>query len=263
MEDLRLDLAERLTEERVRLGFSLRDFAGQLEISQNGLRNYEAGQRGISAEFLAKAARCGVDVQYVLTGVRMSAPGIEKPVSDSGIRISSSNNVVGQVQQGATLHLINTNVHKTVVKADVKPGDEHITEAQAAKLTELVNEIAELETKLKKAPKSYRAIWSSLNYYMKVTKYRLIRLDDFERARKYLSQWIGRLNSMKTAPIADVDTWRKRKYAYIKINSKNYPELLDQYIKSHFGVASLTELSNDELDQTYRYVARRRTVRKK
>lgn len=254
----REDIAMRLVEDRGRIGFSQRDFATKVGITSEGLRLYELGQRGISAEFLAKAALFGIDVQYVLTGVRtLNQREIDKSAHPS-IAINDSTNVIGIVQNGATVNQIKTERHTSTVKVTPKPGDEHISQQQAAILMALVNEIVELEAKLKKQPKTYRAVWSALTAYMGVTRYLLIATNDFNKAEKYCRQWIGRLNSMASAPVKDGDEWRKRKYAYIKINSKNDNDVIDSYIKRNFDANSLTELSNDELDRVYRYVASRK-----
>jgi transcriptional regulator with XRE-family HTH domain len=257
MGSARIDIAVRLVEERARLGFTQRDFAAKLDVSAEGLRLYETGQRGVSAEFLAQAATLGLDVQYVLTGVESAnRKDVEKAVQPT-VAVQNGTNVIG-VMNGGTVHQIRTEKVNHITKAEVKPGDEHISESQAAKLTELVNEVVELEGKLKKTPKTHRAVWGALNAHMGVTRYRLIPFDGFEKAEKYLRQWIGRLNSMASAPTKDADAWRKRKYAYIKINSKDDPEALERYIERNFKASSLAELSNEELEQTYRYIASRK-----
>ncbi len=258
MEISRGDLAIRLVEERSRLGYSQRDFAAKLDISVNGLRNYETGQRGISADFLAQASTLGLDVQYVLTGVSSNNRSeVERTFSQS-VKINGGAGNIGVVH--GTVHQINTARHVTKINADVKPGVDHIDEKQAARLTALVKDVVEFEEKLKQKPKSFKSVWASLNAHMKVSRYRLIPLEDFAKAEKYLLQWIGRLNSMKTAPVEDGDSWRKRKYAYIKINSKNDQDALAAYLKRNFQASSLTDLSNDQLDQVYRYVASRRSA---
>ncbi|EOF4357771.1 ORF6C domain-containing protein [Pseudomonas aeruginosa] len=256
----RADIAIRLVEERTRTGFTQADFARQLEISREGLRLYELGQRGLSAEFLAQAAALGVDVQYVLTGVPSANRAEAVQAAQPQVNVSQGGNasVVQVAQAGSTIHLVNTQNHVTHTKAEVKPGDQHITEAQAAKLTELVRQIVELETQLKKAPKSFRSVWAALNAHCGVTRYLLIALDDFPKAEKYLRQWIGRLNSMASAPVADNETWRKRRYSYIKINTKDDSDWLAAYLKKTFKVTSLTELSDEQLDRTYRAVAARK-----
>lgn len=254
MSNARIDIAVRLVEERARLSFSQRDFAGKLGISAEGLRLYETGQRGVSAEFLAQAATLGLDVQYVLTGIESANRKDVESAIRPAVTIQESTNVIG-VMNGGTVHQIKTEKVTNITKAEVKPGDEHISQEQAAKLTELVNEVVDLEAKLKKNPKTHRAVWGSLNAHMGVTRYLLIPFDGFSKAEKYLRQWIGRLTSMASAPVKDGDAWRKRKYAYIKINSKDDPEALNKYIKRSFKAESLTELSNEQLEQTYRYVA--------
>lgn len=140
----------------------------------------------------------------------------------------------------------------------VEPGSEHIDDKQAYLLSDLVKQIVDLENKLKSRPKSYRAVWGALNSHMKVPRYRLIPYSGFEKAERYLRKWIGRLNSMASAPKKDESEWRKRKYAYIKINSRDDPASVDCYIAKKFNASSLTELENEELDKVYRYVASRK-----
>lgn len=258
----RSDLAIRLTEERGRLGYSQRDFASQLGIAGETLRRYEAGAREIGAEFLAHAVSLGVDVQYVLTGVRsQNLAAAEKAASPSvSVAGNGTANVVQFAQSGSTVN-INHNpkvVNRTVAK--VEPGEAHITEEQAATLTRLVNEVVGLEEQQKKAPKSYRAVWAALNAHCGVTAYRLIPLEGYEQAEKYLRKWLGRLNSMASAPIRDNDAWRKRRYAYIKINTKEEADTawLTGYLKKNFKADSIADLSDDDLDRTYRAVASRK-----
>jgi len=255
MEINRAEIAIRIVEERAKLGFSQRDFANQLLVSGETVRRYEIGEREMGVEFLARAAALGVDVQYVLTGVASKNKAEVEAAIQPSMAINGSTNVIGIVQNGATVNQIKTDRHVTTIKAEVKPGDEHITQAQAAKLTAIVNEIVVLEAKLKQQPKSHRSVWGTLNAHMGVTRYLLIPAIGFEKAEKYLRQWMGRLNSMSSAPIKDGDAWRKRKYAYIKINSKDDPDSVDKYIAKNFSASSLSDLSNDELDKVYRYVA--------
>lgn len=264
--DSRSDLAIRLVEERARLRYSQADFASKTGLSREGLRLYETGQRGMSAEFLAQAALLGLDVQYVLIGVRSKnldeveasvAPPI--PPTPSVPLTNHGGNAIGVVQ-GGTVTQITTQRHVTRTVAEVKPGAEHITDAQAATLTELVHEIARLEEQLKQKPKGHRAIWGALNAHCGVPKYRLIKQADFPAAQKYLQQWIGRLTAMASAPAKIGDAWRKRKYAYIKINT-NDPEAakaLQDYLQRKHQASSLTELTDEQLEQTYRFVSARK-----
>lgn len=63
----------RLFEERERLGFLQKVFAEKVGVTPRSQINYEKGERLPDSRYLAEAVRCGVDVMYVLTGVR-SAP---------------------------------------------------------------------------------------------------------------------------------------------------------------------------------------------
>lgn len=262
----RSDLAVRLTEERGRLSYSQRDFASKLGIAGETLRRYEAGAREIGAEFLASAVSLGVDVQYVLTGVRsQNLAAAEKAVAPSiAVTGNATANVVQFAQPGSTVNINHSPkvVNRTIAR--VSPGEEHITEDQAATLSRLVGEVVALEAQQKKAPKSFRSVWGALNAHCGVTAYRLIAIADFAKAEKYLRQWIGRLNSMASAPLADEDAWRKGRYAYIKINTKDDPEWLKAYLKKTFKVESITELvDNADLDRTYRAVASRKKAASK
>ncbi|HGM4482226.1 TPA: hypothetical protein ACKPI4_005265, partial [Pseudomonas aeruginosa] len=89
-------------------------------------------------------------------------------------------------------------------------------------------------------------------------RYRLIPAKDFAKAEKYLYTWIGRLNSSSKAATSDNDTWRKRRFAYIKINTKDDEEWLAAYLRKTFKVSSIKELDDASLDRTYRAVASRK-----
>ncbi len=145
-------------------------------------------------------------------------------------------------------------------KVVVPTGPQHISDEQAKLLQRLVREIVEIEKQQKKKPKGYQAVWIGVNAHCKVPQYRLIAAADFDKAEKYLRQWIGRLRSMASAPVADNDGWRKSRYAYIKINTKD--ELgaawLATYLRRTFGTASIADLDDDALDRTYRAVASRK-----
>lgn len=258
----RADMAIRLVEERSRRGYSQADFARQMDISREGLRRYEMGQREIGTEFLARAAGFGIDVQYVLTGVRSRNVEAAEMAASPSLSISEhgSANVVQVAHPGSTINIHHNPkvVNRTVAK--VAPGAEHITEGQAAILTRLVNDVVQLESLQRKSPKSHRAVWAALNAHCGVTSYRLISLDHFEKAETYLRKWLGRLNSMPSAPVKDNEAWRKRKYAYIKINTKDElnSSWLSTYLRKNFNVESIAELSDEDLDRTYRAVASRK-----
>lgn len=67
---MRIDIGSRLREERERLDMSQSDFAAWGDASKRSQIEWEKGSQVPNAEFLAKVGAKGVDVQYVLTGVR-------------------------------------------------------------------------------------------------------------------------------------------------------------------------------------------------
>lgn len=284
----RIELAMNLIDERERLGYSRKNFATQVNMSTENLRLYETGKTNMSADFLAAAAQLGVDVQFILTGIRsenlhLVSQKFDKLIDQqidadnnnvqfngdvSGSSVVGNQNNITQVQgnlhQGDVNH-ITTEQHVTKTIADVRPGELHITEAQAAKLQDLVRQIAEKEEQVRRNPKSFKAIWASLNSHCKVSRYRLIALTDFDKAERYLRKWIGRLNSTATAQKANPTTERTRKISYIKTNAKqfNLDTWVKDYIKKNFNVSSLTELDDIELTKTYRAVSNKKSSLKK
>lgn len=259
-----VEIAERFVKERERLGYSQSSFARQLGITRDALRRPENALTDFKSTILSEASKLGMDVQYVLTGIRSETAKFSAHQSTSSVFISGSNHGIGVVHEGANVSIVNTQKHVTRVKAETKPGDEHITTEQRSKLKGLVDEIVAKEAVLKKSPKSHRAVWAALNAHCRVNTYTLIAAGDYEKARKYLDEWMGRLNASASAPVKDGDNWRKRHYAYIKINSKDPvdAEAVATYMERKFKAESLTDLTNDELEAVYRYVAGRRNKRK-
>lgn len=180
------------------------------------------------------------------------------PKAGNVVSVSGNGNVVA----GGDVHY---HAAAQPVTGPVLPGVEHVTAEQRKILRKLVEDIGETEARLKRNPKGYAAVYTSLfRRFAGVKKLEQIPLDGFEEARSYLQQWLGRLNAMPSAPVKNVDDWRKRRYAYIKSNSKD-PEddaALAAYIKRHFGADSIRDLTNDELERAYRYIAGRRSRRR-
>lgn len=65
-----MGIGDRLKEERERLGFSQTEFSAVAGASKNSQYNYEKGDRSPDANYLAAVAEKGVDILYVVTGVR-------------------------------------------------------------------------------------------------------------------------------------------------------------------------------------------------
>ena len=258
----REDMGIRLVEERSRLGYSQANFAHQTEVSRETLRLNELGKSGISAEFLGRAAQLGVDVQYVITGIRSETEENKSQKTS----IQNSNVIYGDkgIINSGTINNIKTEKYTTRTKAVVEPSEIHISEDTARRLQDLVKEIVELEQKLKKNQKPFQAVWASLNKYCGVVTYRLIPVEKTDKAITYLRKWIGRLSSSKLAPKKVGNEWRSKKYAYIKLNTKG---VLEDWLRDHlfqkYDVESITELDDEQLQKVYQSVAsKKRTTSK-
>lgn len=66
-------IAERLREERKRLGLTQERFGAEGGVGKLAQLNYEKGERSPDAAYLSAIALAGVDVSYVLTGERGGA----------------------------------------------------------------------------------------------------------------------------------------------------------------------------------------------
>ena len=64
----------RLQFERERLGYGKKEFAELLQIPPNSLYRYETGEQIPGGKFLAACAKAGIDIQYVLLGVKSTPP---------------------------------------------------------------------------------------------------------------------------------------------------------------------------------------------
>ena len=252
------DISVCLAAERTRLGYSQADFARAVRVTRETMRKWESGLSMISAEALSASFALGVDVQFVLTGVRAKPEQLK-----SSVNVGSINQGAANIEAGASVSFINTTNHTTKIKAETKPGSEHITDTMAATLKKLVDNIVSSESKVKKKPATYKSVWGAFNNHFRVPSYRLLPIERYEDGRSYLNQWMGRIHAAPTAAIKDGDTWRRRKIAYIKINTKEPvdDEALRKYISAKYKAESIAELSNDQLEATYRYVAGRRSKR--
>ncbi|WP_070086075.1 helix-turn-helix transcriptional regulator [Pseudomonas sp. NBRC 111126] len=79
-----MGIGERLKAERERLGLNQTEFAALAGASKNTQYNYEKGERCPDANYLAAAALHGVDVLYVVTGVR-SPQAFESITSEEAV----------------------------------------------------------------------------------------------------------------------------------------------------------------------------------
>lgn len=66
-------IATRIKEERSRLGMNQEEFAGLAGLNRTAQVRYEKGERHPDSKYLEAVAAAGVDIQYVITGVRQGS----------------------------------------------------------------------------------------------------------------------------------------------------------------------------------------------
>ncbi len=176
------------------------------------------------------------------------------------IYVAGNGNVVagGDVTQ----HITNT-VHNHAPapaparpKVVVKTADGTINAEQKAELLRLKNEWLLAHNAVKAKPLSHQAASIRLNAAMKVSSYAELKPEQFEKARAWLIRQTAMVRAMPSAARKDAK-WRNARYKAIKTRCKN--QLGDEYayrpyIKREFKADSLTELGDQELERTYRYV---------
>ena len=130
----------------------------------------------------------------------LARTGKQRKSEQPAVSVRGDGNIVGNN---------NTYIHteKVVkeVKAEVRPGEEHITDEQAAAIQARVGEIVELEKATKRRPKSFAAVYGALNKAFKAPKYRLHKRENYPAIEKYLREWIGRLSRSAGAKRNDPD----------------------------------------------------------
>ena len=132
-------------------------------------------------------------------------------------------------------------------KIVVQAGYEHITEAQAAEIHELVAKV------VKVTGKPYAFVWPMLRKSAHCASYRLMLQSEFEGARTYLRKWIASATAAPTTQNGVAA--RKRLLARVHAEARKTPSLLDrvhEYTRGRFGTASLAELSPGQLDEVVR-----------
>ena len=180
-------------------------------------------------------------------------------VSETSNGNSETINIVGSkvinspiVKNGSVNIYSNSKVLK---RNNYVPQQGDITLEQASNLKKLVDEIVELEEKVKQKPKSYAAVWSALNRKMKVTYYREIKAKDYNAAEIYLRKWAGRLKRQKKFSRDYNDDYRKSRITAIFTIGKKHLNFTDEDIRDmifeFFNKESIKELTDDELEQLY------------
>ncbi|UVJ45917.1 helix-turn-helix domain-containing protein [Pseudomonas sp. LS1212] len=99
-------IGSRIREERERLGLTQRVFGDIGGVEPNAQGKYENGERTPKADYLAAVAERGVDVLYVLTGVRTPTP--LGHLTQTEERVLGCYRVLHQEDQNALHRLVTT-----------------------------------------------------------------------------------------------------------------------------------------------------------
>ena len=98
-----MEISDRLREERLRLGLSQTELAEKAGIAKNTQHNYEKGIRQPDAAYLTAVADAGVDILYVIRGLR--TPGHEEALSAREMAILANYRALSEEDQ-ATMQRI-------------------------------------------------------------------------------------------------------------------------------------------------------------
>jgi|GEM_PF-2138708 len=241
---LLLRIASFLQEMRTNLGLTIRDFASALDVSPGSITAYLAGRELPSLDVVVKIARLG--------GVSMDELiNSDKEPKKNIVVTAQKNSVIGAVAGGniGTVHIHNNTTERHTHQYTYQPGD--MTEVQAAELTRIINEIVELEAKLKQRPKKHGSVWAAFKRHFKLVNYRKFPAERFSEAKAYLERWRGRLKGMKSFAAKAPDDFRKAMYRDIntiaKVELRWTKQDLDAWVFDKHAKVSLRELDDAEL----------------
>lgn len=182
---------------------------------------------------------------------------------------ATNNGTVGIIGDGATgnvvIHTLNIQQRTAFKSPQPTIPEGSITEEQAARLKDLVAEWVVTHNQIKpRNPLTHQAAWLKLNRRIRVATYRATPAGKFSSQEKWLLQQAAILRNMASAPARD-DSWRIDKIRAIKARATKTlgdANIYKAYIKKNFGAESLTDLANDDLQQTYGYVFNKKAAAK-
>lgn len=164
------------------------------------------------------------------------------------------NGNIGNIMAGGDIHITAQRV-VTRPRVTVTPGDGVISEEQAARLKGLIDEWVKTNNAVRRTKITHQGAWSALNKNGKVASYRMTPSVQFPAQERWLLQQIARIRKMSSAASKDPE-WRSSRIKAIKARSSKQhgdSRAYEKYI-AQFGKASLTELTDGELQATYSHV---------
>ncbi|SHH39654.1 hypothetical protein SAMN05216361_0030 [Marisediminitalea aggregata] len=172
----------------------------------------------------------------------------------SSIPQSVTTSGTGNIVSIGTNHINVTN-QEVIVKPNVMPGSHHITSEQQYVIRGLVDDIVKAEKVSKAKPRNHAAVWSALKRKFKFSSYKFIEQVKYPEVEIHLRQSLGRLRRAKSS--RQSPSWRRSRYGFIYARLKELERVEDKewYLEFNFGCSSLTELTDEQLQQTYDWVA--------
>ncbi|MBP8699721.1 MAG: helix-turn-helix transcriptional regulator [Syntrophorhabdaceae bacterium] len=231
-------------------GLSQKELSDILDISLGSLAAYIKKKELPRVDIIMKIADIGgITVDDLLKTKR--GPAKKELTVNIGEKATVGGGVVyGDVYQNTVV--------KKIHKYTYEPGD--LTEEQASKVQQLINDIVELENIIKKNAKTHAAVYASIRRRFKVGYYRKIGEHNFEKLIAYLEKWKGRLKSAKSFSKKAPDKYKKDRYSAIFAIAKN--ELgwtktdIDHYIYEKYNVSSIKNLDKNQLENLYQTMNR-------
>jgi hypothetical protein len=149
---------------------------------------------------------------------------------------------------------------RTVVKNFINPGPEHITDEQALKVKELINELAMMSEQAGRSS-SYSQWYNKLYKRFRITSYKLILIDQLED----VVSWLKQQKAMQRPKLrrSNNPVWRKQYYSAIYaraselgIDKFQLYQIAYRELKLNKPVNSLKELGERNLDKLRNYLFR-------
>jgi len=264
-----MDLKERvktfITQLLTEYDLKQQELADELGVSLGRFAAYAKGKEMPRIEVLMKLAEIG---GLSMDDLLKTDKAPERKVISISVKGKQVGAVAGGDMKNVTIHqgdVYHNSTVKKVYKYSYEPGD--LTEKQAAKIKQLVDEIVDLERITKRNAKTHAAVYSSLKKRFKVAYYRKIGEKNFDKVIAYLQGWKGRLKMTKSFVHKAPDEYRKKRYADIFTIAKK--ELgwtkgdVDNYIYEIYQVTSIRDLDVKLLENLYqRMNAMKQTMKK-
>ncbi len=180
----------------------------------------------------------------------------KKPASGTGTAITQT---IGKARDvlAAGGNIIHSPKH--ITRTEFTPDERHLSPEQAAKIHALVKELAEMDVAAgKNEAKSFQTWWSYVKNTFKVTTYKEIAREDFEKAVSLLQQAKG-MNLPKIRR-KDNDLWRMKHYRSIFGTAKKglgwSDDQIHEFAAMKLGkpVAHLSDLGERDLARLARLI---------